>query len=156
MHDEDDDFADPIPHRLTLSGGHFVDIKQRLNHGETEDMYAVIAPHGLTNRRVVRTAKIDAYLLGWSLTKKGVPVPMSLASETFSAQARLDTIRSLSQRRAIEIYDAIEAHEAAMDAKKKIPPGANGAAVISPSRSGAAGGSASDPSGPSTSTTTRS
>ena len=110
-----DDFVDPVPERLPLSGGQFVDIKQRLNHGETEDMYARIAPHGLQNRREVRTAKIDAYLLGWSLTKKGVPVPMS---PELPAQTRVDTIRALHQDRAVEIYDAIEAHEEKMAAER--------------------------------------
>jgi hypothetical protein len=152
MPHDDDDFVDPVPERLKLRGGQFVDIKRQLNHGESEDMYAVISPHGLQNRRVVRTAKIDAYLLSWSLTKKGVPVPMSLPTPDFSAQARLDTIRSLSQRRALEIYDAIQAHEvkleAEADAKKKIQPGASGAATTSPSPSAADGPSASDKSEP--------
>lgn len=154
MHDDTaDDFPDPIATRLTLADGQFVDIRQRLTHGETDDMYDVIYPHGLMNRRVVRTAKIDAYLLGWSLTKKGVPVPMS---PDLDAQTRLDTIRSLDPTRALEIYQAIEAHETAMDAKKKIPPGAPAAGAISPSPSGAAGASVSAPSAPSTSTTTSS
>jgi hypothetical protein len=148
MADSEDDFPDPVLERLALRGGHFVDIKRRLTHGETEDMYAEIAPHGLQNRRVVRTAKIDAYLVAWSLLRKGVPVPMSLATPEFPAQARLDTIRSLSQDRAIEIYTAIDAHEAAMNAKKKIPPAAPGAAVSSSSPSAVAGASPSDPSEP--------
>jgi len=147
VNERDDDFVDPIPARLTLSDGAFVDIKQRLNHGETEDLFGAIAPHGLTSRRVVRTATIDAYLLSWSLTRKGVPVPMS---PELPPPVRLDTIRALRQERAIEIYDAITAHEAtltaAREAEKKTLAGAASAAVISPSPSAVGGPSPSDPS----------
>jgi hypothetical protein len=67
------DFVRPEPIRLSLSGGHYIDIKKRLNHGETEDMYARWAPFVVPgqpanlNRREVRTAKVLTYLLGWSL-----------------------------------------------------------------------------------------
>jgi hypothetical protein len=37
-------FVRPEPSRLTISGGDYIDIKKRLNHGETEDMYARWAP----------------------------------------------------------------------------------------------------------------
>jgi hypothetical protein len=149
--EDDDDFVTPVPIRLPLSGGRFVDIKERLTHGETEDMYALIWPHGLMDRRVARTAKINAYLLSWSLMRQGTPVPMSPALD---AQTRLDTIRGLQPDRAVEIYEAIAAHEAVLDAKKKIPPGAPAAGTTSPSPAAAAGDSASAGSAPSTSTTT--
>ena len=140
-----EDFVDPIPERLTLRGGHFVDIRRRLNHGETEDMFALIAPHGLMDRKVVRTAKIEAYLLSWSLTNKGVPVPMS---PELPPKVRLDTIRSLSHDRAIEIFEAIEAHEARMDAareaQKKTSAGVPPAGATSPLLSAPDGGSISD------------
>jgi hypothetical protein len=151
MAERDDDFPDPVPERLTLHDGQFVDVKRELTHGETEDLYAAIYPYGMQDRRMVRTAKIDAYLLQWSLTKKGVPVPMAPASKEFPAQARLDTIRSLSARRALEIYNAIETHEAkheaAAAAKKKIPAGAPVAGPSSPSPSGPATDSPPAPSG---------
>lgn len=135
------DFVRPEPHRLTLSGGAYVDITKRLTHGETEDMFARISPDGaVLNRREVRTAKILAYLIGWSLTNDGTPVPYSLE---LPEQTRLDTIRNLDPDRAIEIYTAIEAHEAQMTqeraAKKKIRDGAPASAPTSPSPSGAAG-----------------
>jgi hypothetical protein len=133
-----DDFVAPIPERLPLSGGQYVDIKRRLNHGETEDMFARMAPHagGPVNRREVRTAKILAYLIGWSLMRDGVPVPMS---PELPESSRLDTIRSLDPDRAMEIHQAIEAHEQQMDAareeQKKILSGPPAAAATSPSPS---------------------
>ncbi|MEP7304217.1 MAG: hypothetical protein ABJA98_01740 [Acidobacteriota bacterium] len=108
-----DDFDDPEQQRLTLTDGKYVDIKKRLNHGETEDLFARISPYGVgVNRREVRTAKIEAYLLGWNLTKKGVPVPMS---PDLPENVRIDTIRAMTTGRAVEIHQAIEAHEAAME-----------------------------------------
>lgn len=137
---DDDDFPDPIPQRLTLADGKFIDIRRRLTHGESEDMFDRIYPHGLVNRREVRTAKIDAYLLGWSLTKKGVPVPMS---PELDPQTRIDTIRSLDADRAVEIVAAIERHVDATDAEraaqKKILSGAAAGATPSSSPSAVAG-----------------
>jgi hypothetical protein len=134
------DFVKPEPHRITISGNHFIDIKKRLNHGEREDMYARIAPYVVPgepahlNRREVRTAKVLTYLVGWSLTDEGMPVPMSAV---LSEADRLDTIRSLDPDRFDEIHGAIEAHEEAYDKelakKKKIQAGENGSSQTSPS-----------------------
>jgi hypothetical protein len=120
------DFVKPEPQRLSISGNHFIDIKKRLNHGEREDMFARITPYVVAgeqiqmDRREVRTAKVLMYLVGWSLTDEGVPVPMS---PVLSEADRLDTIRSLDPDRFDEIHKAIEAHEEAyakeQDAKKK-------------------------------------
>lgn len=141
-----DDFVVPHTERLPLSGGQYVDIRKRLNHGETEDMLdRMMTPLGTLNRRWVRTGKILAYLLGWSLTRDGEPrepIPFSLA---MSEQDRIDTIRSLDPDRAVEIYKAIEAHEEATDqkraAQKKILNGGRKDEATSPSPSSAGGGS---------------
>jgi hypothetical protein len=116
------DFVKPEPHRLSLSDNEYVDIKKRLNHGEREDMFARMAPYVVPgelahmDRREVRTAKVLMYLLGWSLTDDGTPVPMS---PVLSEAERLDTIRSLDPDRFDEIHAAIEAHEEAYAKKKK-------------------------------------
>jgi len=131
---------------LPLSEGDHIDVKQRLNHGEREDMFARMAPHAIQlDRREVRTAKVVAYLLGWSLTDgdapgQGHPVPMS---PDLPEPVRIDTIRSLDPDTFVEIHDAIEAHEAAVtaaraDAKKKTA-GTPASDPISPSPSAAAG-----------------
>ena len=144
------DFVVPVSTRLPLSGGHYIDVKKRLNHGETEDMYARWAPYvvqGETqarlNRREVRTAKVDAYLLGWSLVNdQGQPVAMS---PDMPAADRAATIRSLDPDRFDEIHEAIEAHERATAieraAQKKILDGKPPDAPTSASRSAAAGAS---------------
>lgn len=117
-----DDFPKPEPERLLLFDKKYVDVKKRLNHGETEDMYARIYQFGVTNRREVRTAKIVAYLLGWSLTRDGKPVSYGFDAATgkeMTEQERIDTVRSLDPDRALEIYTAIETHEAAMAAARE-------------------------------------
>lgn len=138
-----DDFDDPEPHRLTLHDGKFIDIRKRLNSGEREDMFARISPTGIgMNRREVRTAKILAYVLGWSLTRKGQPVPMS---PDLPENVRVDTIRNLNTDRFDEIHTAIETHEEAMSAEraaqKKILPGSPDANATLASPSGSAGAS---------------
>lgn len=132
-----DDFVTPIPVRLSLSGGRFIDIRRRLNHGETEDMYARMSPDGASiNRREIRTAKVLAYVLGWSLLKEGVPVPIA---PELPEQTRLDTLRNLDPDRFVEMHQAIEAHEEAMAhervAEKNAQAGATGSSAISPSPS---------------------
>lgn len=138
-----EDFVTPERHRLTLADGQYVDITKRLNHGEAEDLNERIWPGGGFNRRMVRTARIVAYVLGWSLTKDGAPVPYSLE---LPEQTRIDTVRALSQDRAVEIFKAIEAHEEAMaqerTEKKRIPAGSPDGAAISSSPSAVTGPSA--------------
>lgn len=137
-----DDFVTPEPVRLTLSAGRFVDIAKRLNHGETEDMYARMSPHGIVETREVRTAKILAYVIGWSLMRAGTPVPMS---RDLPEQARIDTIRSLDPDVAAEIHEAIQQHEEATTkaraAQKKILSGSPPDASTSGSPSEPAGAS---------------
>jgi hypothetical protein len=141
------DFVRPEPIRLSISGGHYIDIKKRLNHGEREDMYARIAPYVVPgelpqmNRREVRTAKVLTYLLGWSLVDdEGTPVAFSpVLSET----DRLDTIRSLDPDRFDEIHIAIEKHEEAYEKelakKKKSQATASASPATSPSPVAVAG-----------------
>lgn len=135
-----DRFVDPELTRLPLSGHDYIDIQKRLNHGDREDMFARMAPYitaGEKTRydsREVRTAKVLAYLMGWSFTRKGEPVPFSVS---LPEQARLDTIRALDPDTFDEIHHAIEAHEDAMvkarAAEKNGQGGENAASAISPS-----------------------
>lgn len=97
--------------RLTLANGHTIDIKDRLNAREFEDLQAKWQPFirpGMSwemDVREVRFAKVRAYLLGWSFTQTGeggpdVPVPFSL-----------DAIDNLSPHAFTQIHKAIEQHE---------------------------------------------
>lgn len=128
------DFVTPEPIRVSLSGGKYIDIQKRLSHGQTEDMYARMSPHAISlERREVRTAKILAYLLGWSLTMDGIPVPYH---PQLPESERNDLIRNLDPDLAIEIYEAIQTHELALDKarteEKKRQAGSSGAGVTSP------------------------
>lgn len=148
-----DDFVDPEPVRLPLSGGQFIDVKRWLNHGESDEMWARMSPYVVPgeplklDRREVRTAKVLAYLLGWSLTRKGVPVPMS---PEMSDADRAAAVNALHPDRFIEIFLAVDAHEdaeqAARDAQKKIrdtPPAAVPTSVSPSAADGALNGSGS-------------
>lgn len=116
-----EDFVKPESVRLPLADGKFIDVKKRLNHGETEDMHARWAPVAVAgealqlNRREVRDAMVLAYLLGWSLTNDGKPVAYS--PDMPEAQ-RSATIGNLSPERFNNIFKVIEAHEEAMDVER--------------------------------------
>lgn len=142
-----EDFVSPERVRLSLSGGHFIDIKKRLNHGETEDMYArwspTVAGEGEPvqyKRTEVRTSKVLFYLLGWSLMNDGHPVPVS---PDIPEDQRLATIRSLDPDRFSEIHQAIQAHEGKMLTERAAQKKTNGGAPLDaptlPSRSEPAG-----------------
>lgn len=104
--------------RLSLSDGLFIDVKRRLNVGEQQDMFAAMAPFLTSGEKpqlksqAVMTAKVLAYLIGWSLTDDDVPVPMSPA---LSDETRLSTLRSLDPDVFREIREAIDAHEDAIE-----------------------------------------
>lgn len=105
--------------RLSLSDGHYVDVKRRLSHGEREEMFARMRPTP-DEWQHVRTAKVNAYLVGWSLVGlDGKPAPMA---PTMKKDERLATLGALDPDDFEEIYDAIEEHEktvqAARDAEK--------------------------------------
>ncbi len=132
------DFVKPEIERLQLRGGQFVDIKKRLNHGEREDIYAVISAGG-SGRHQVRTLEAMAYIVGWSLTDNGSPVAMS---PELPEQVRIGTIRNLSTQRFDEIHKAIIDHVVATkesDEAKKPQDGANGSSAISSSHGLTAG-----------------
>jgi hypothetical protein len=136
--------------RLDLSDGAYILIKKRLNHGEQEDLFARMLPYQVPgeaprlNTREIRTAKVLAYLVGWSLTDgerpgDGLPVPMA---PEMSDTDRINTLRNLDPDIFTEIHQAIDAHERAMDAARaaeKKTAGRNGPDVISASPSAAAG-----------------
>jgi len=132
-------FVDPDVTRLPISEGDFIDVKARLTHGEREDYFSIIGPYDATgqtafDRRLVRTAKVLAYLVGWSLTRNGQPVPMS---PELSATERESTVRALDTDTFDEIYAAISAHEEKVNkervARKNTQAGETASPAISPS-----------------------
>lgn len=141
-----DRIVEPQTVRLQISDGDYIDVKKQLNHGEHDDYWARIAPFQTVGEpmrmetRQVRTGKVLAYLLTWSLTHKGVPIPMS---PDMPDSARLSTINSLDQDTFIELYLAVDAHEdrvnAERDARKNAQSGGNGLSTTSPSPASSTG-----------------
>jgi hypothetical protein len=133
-----DRIVEPETVRLTISDGDFIDVKKRLNHGEYDDHLSRISPFQTPGEpvrmetRQIRTSKVLAYLIGWSLTHKGQPIPMS---PDMPENARVDVLNSLDRATFTEIHQAIDAHEdagdAEADASKKERGGANGSSAIS-------------------------
>lgn len=125
-----------------------IEILDRLSHGEREAMFAHMAPNAGENgifradRRVVRTGKVFAYLLGWTLKDDdtGRPVPYS---PRLPEDERMATINGLDPDTFDEIHIAIETHEAASDAErdalKKANDGSPSGAQTSPSPSAQVG-----------------
>ena len=126
--------------RLPLSNGHYIDVKKRLNAGEEQDLFAEMSPVQLPGERaqlktkIVQTARVMAYLLTWSLTDDGQPLPMS---PLMSEADRLSTLRSLDPLVFNEIRDAINVHEAAVEQemadRKKAQGGERESSASSPS-----------------------
>jgi pectin methylesterase-like acyl-CoA thioesterase len=133
-----------------MADGDYIDVVQRLNAGEEQDMFAVMVREMLAGEKVqldpkaVQTAKVLAYLVGWSLTDDGAPVPMS---PTLSVADRLSTLRSVDGDTFREIRDAIDAHEKAVEEASTARK--NGQAGGSDSNKSSASADAS-PAGPST------
>jgi hypothetical protein len=100
--------------------GDWIDVKKRLNTGEQQDLFAQMAPAMTAgekvqlNSKVVMTAKVLAYLVGWSLTDDGAPVTMT---PDMSDAERLAIINNLDPSSFREIKDAIDAHEESGDAE---------------------------------------
>jgi len=115
----------PSTARLPLSNGDFLIVKQRLNAGETLDLFERAGPdHDLTQPGAIQKipatkvgmAIVTAYLLDWSLTDQdGAVIPIHGVSPAEKEAA----LRLLDFDSLIEIMNAITAHDAAMRQEKK-------------------------------------
>jgi hypothetical protein len=110
--------------RLPLSRGDYLIVKQRLNAGETMDLFERAAPEmdvtnpgALAKLSPTRTglALVTAYLLDWSFADlDGAVMPIrGLSATEKEAALRLIDFDSL-----IEIMNAVTAHDAATREKK--------------------------------------
>lgn len=139
-------FVKPQVARLPISDGDYLDVKARLNAGEQQDLFSRMLPYMTPGQplkletRQVMTAKILAYLVGWSLTDDGKPVPYS---PDMTEDARLATLSNLDPDTFAEIKDALDAHiekvDAERDAAKKSKDGENASSATSPSVDSLAG-----------------
>jgi hypothetical protein len=135
-----DRIVEPETERLYISDGDFIDVKKRLNHGDSDDYFARISPYQTPGQpikmetRQIRTSKVLVYLLGWSLTHKGKPIPMSV---DMPENARVDVLNSLDKASFAEIFKAIDKYETKIDAedaaRKNEKDGGKGSSAISPS-----------------------
>jgi len=104
----------------------FIDVKRRLNTGEQQDMFAVMAPFMTPNQplqlqsRQVMTGKVVAYLIGWSLTDDGKPVKVSASA-----------INNLDPETFREIREAIEFHEESVEKELAVVKNGQGGASVS-------------------------
>jgi hypothetical protein len=152
-------FIHPETAILTLANGDTLVVKQRLNTGERRKMFASMyreSANGDGRDRVdplkTGVSTVLAYLLDWSLTDDGRPVPIRDQGEDV-VRGALD---ALDYESFTEILRAIEAHEIRQDEaralEKKSPAGASGSSPTSPSPSGVAGATSGSPNSIRTST----
>lgn len=119
------------------ANGHYIDIKDRLNAGELEDLHATWQPLIKAGMRIemetrqVRFAKVRAYLLGWSLMDQGEPIRIETPMERAAA------IENIDPNILTAIHAMIETHELQRDAEVQAqianPTGATDSSATSPS-----------------------
>ncbi len=130
---------------LKLSGGDTLTVKRRLNCGEQREVYARMYQAGVDGTMRVNPfqsglALITAYLIDWSLTDDdGTLVPV----RDQPIDAVISAVNLLDQASFLEIKEAIEAHEVAMqrerDQARNDPFGGTVGAAILPLPSDAGG-----------------
>lgn len=124
--------------KLAISGGDWLLVKDRLNHGEEQEAFArryLATEFGhRVNLRAAGMDLVTAYLLEWSLTDLHEQVIPIRGQPTDAVESALNAIDHES---FAEIHAAIETHIAAMAAaraqEKKLSAGATASSVISPS-----------------------
>jgi hypothetical protein len=113
--------------RLALSRGDYLIVKQRLNAGETLDLFERAAPTidggsfprapGVVRSRV-GLAIVSAYLLDWSVTDpEGRIIPL----RGVSVEEREAVLRALDFASLMEIMNVVTDHDAASRQEKKLP-----------------------------------
>jgi len=107
-------FVVPETIRLPLEGEQWIDVKRALNVGEVQAMFRRIYPTAKAGEKLdvdltqVGSAKVLAYLVGWSLVDPGgKPVAVSEAA-----------LNRLSPEKFALIREAIEAHDEAAEAQR--------------------------------------
>jgi hypothetical protein len=128
-------FARPDTATLSISRGDTLTVKRRLNAGESRRLRAMEAAPTMAEPGVVM-----AYLVDWTIKDDtGHRVPI----RGVEAMAFASALDALDEDAFDEIYAAVAAHRAAMQAEraaeKNAPDGETTSAATSPSRSVAAG-----------------
>jgi hypothetical protein len=113
------DFVRPEVVRLSLSGNRWIDVKKRLNAGESRKMFARVVKDMTAGEKAqldpeqVGLTKLVAYVLGWSFTDdEGKPVPFSLSGiDNLDPDVYAEMIKAIDEH--------IEAQETARSVEKK-------------------------------------
>jgi hypothetical protein len=106
------DFIDPGVDRVKLSGGRFIDVKHRLNAGETRRVFSRMVKRMVAGEAIeldpqkVGFTKLSESIVGWSLADAdGRPIPLSDSA-----------IDNLDPDVYHEIARAVDNHEAEVEA----------------------------------------
>lgn len=124
--------------KIEISGGDWLLVKKRLNHGERQDAMArryITDVFGTrVNMRMAGMELVTAYLLDWSLTdleEKPLVIRGQSLEVVEAALNAIDDDSFAEIKRAIEAHD--DADALARAEEKKSRDGATGSAVTSPS-----------------------
>lgn len=125
------DFVRPESVRLSLSGGRWIDVKKRLNAGESRKMFARVVKDMTPGEKTtldpefVGLTKLIAYVVGWSFTDdNGQTVPFSHAAlDNIDPDLYAEMIKAVDQH--------IEAQDAARSVEKNAPNGESALLAIS-------------------------
>lgn len=152
-------FLRPDTKTLQISNGDTLVVKRRLTNGENREMYARFYIANVDGKYKVNPlqtgiAKVVAYLVDWSLVDDaGAKVKI----EGLSADALTAVLDALDPDDFAEIMEAVNKHEAEMDAERALEKngqgGGNGSSAISPLPIASAGDTSGSASSIQTSTT---
>jgi hypothetical protein len=108
------------PVRVTLSDGQWIELKERLNHGEHQQMMErlyLTLENGDLRRQPLKWADVlvTTYLVNWSYTD---PSGRPIVIRGISRNDLQSTLDNLDQEIFQEILDAVEAHASRMAAER--------------------------------------
>ena len=125
----DDCFVVPDTVRLTLSGGHWIDVKKELNTGETRKLLArqiknmTPGEKPVLDPEQVGFGKVVAYLVDWSFKRDGQKVKLS--------ESAIDSLRPDIYQEIVRLVDAhIERVEQELEERKNETAGSSLSAAI--------------------------
>lgn len=111
---------------LPISGNETLVVKKRLNRGEEAEMYSRMRAPGDIGTRAdslrVSLERVLAYLVDWTIADEGKPVPyrdLVLSPGKPDLDARTAILNNLDPDDFKEIRDAIDRHEAAVEAARE-------------------------------------
>ena len=132
----------PLSRRIQISGGDWLLVKDRLNHGEQQDAFArkyvanVFGGHAV-NLRAQGMEKVTAYVVDWNLTGLDDQVLPLRTEGELDLVVMAASLNSIDPESFAEILAAIEMHVTAMDQaraeEKKLQAGATASSATSPS-----------------------